>query len=338
MIDGILNNIIRECRRGIPFFDYYIKEVFVVIHKIKTYLVTGFLDAGKTTYIQSFITRDFFHKKENGKTLILAFESGETEYDTDLLKDYGVNVAYWNGEDLPAFIRDSVEKYKPDRVFAEVNVMTAGMVDLLKDMLDIKSTTMLIDATTLEIYYRNIPQIMSDMIKISDPVIINRAVNKEKLQPYGSSFRLLNTKAGFLWESPMGYHEKVFGNALPYDRNQPHLQIGEKDYPLWYLDCLEFPGDYKGKVTEAVMQIKQEKGADYKGGRDVMTCCVNDIQFLGFKLKLTEGTQAPQDNSFYQIKAKMSTEYDNIYRREMPVLEVIAMEKAPPQELISVRK
>ena len=319
-------------------FSERYKRFSYVIRKIKTNIVTGFLDAGKTTYIQSFITRDFFHKKENGKTLILAFESGETEYDTDLLKDYGVNVAYWNGEDLPAFIRDSVEKYKPDRVFAEVNVMTAGMVDLLKDMLDIKSTTMLIDATTLEIYYRNIPQIMSDMIKISDPVIINRAVNKEKLQPYGSSFRLLNPKAGFLWESPMGYHEKVFGNALPYDRNQPHLQIGEKDYPLWYLDCLEFPGDYKGKVTEAVMQIKQDTEPDHKGGRDVMTCCMNDIQFLGFKLKLPEGSREPQDNSFYQIKAKISTEYDNIYKKDIPVLEVVAMEKAPPQELISVRK
>ena len=319
-------------------FSERYKRFSYVIRKIKTYIVTGFLDAGKTTYIQYFITRDFFHKKENGKTLILAFESGETEYDTDLLKDYGVNVAYWNGEDLPAFIRDSVEKYKPDRVFAEVNVMTAGMVDLLKDMLDIKSTTMLIDATTLEIYYRNIPQIMSDMIKISDPVIINRAVNKEELQPYGSPFRLLNPQAGFLWESPLGYHEKVFGNALPYDRNQSHLQIGEKEYTHWYLDYLEFPGNYRGKEIELIMQIKQETESGFKGGRDVMTCCINDIQFLGFKLKLPERITRPTDKGFYRIKAKMGSEYDSIIKKEMPFLYVVVLEEAAPQELISIGK
>ena len=42
---------------------------------VETRLVCGFLDAGKTTYIQDCILHDYFHKY--GETLILSTEDGE---------------------------------------------------------------------------------------------------------------------------------------------------------------------------------------------------------------------------------------------------------------------
>jgi len=53
---------------------------------IDTRLVCGFLNAGKTTYIQDCIFHDFFHRY--GSVLILCFEEGERAYDLEGLQRY----------------------------------------------------------------------------------------------------------------------------------------------------------------------------------------------------------------------------------------------------------
>ena len=70
--------------------------------KIDTRLVYGFLEAGKTYFIQDCILQDYFHKY--GTTLILCFEQGEQEYDTDILLEKKTTVVYYEGEkDISCF-------------------------------------------------------------------------------------------------------------------------------------------------------------------------------------------------------------------------------------------
>lgn len=272
--------------------------------KIKAYIVSGFLGAGKTTFIKDFITGDFFHKKENGKSLVFVFEEGETEYDRDLLKQYRTDVAVWEKGDIKEFIRENIKKYSPGRVFAETNVFREGLTDILYEELDVTCNTMLIDASSLEMYYRNMTELLSGMIKKADPVMINRAETKEELSIYSTPFRLMNLQAGFLWETPGGYHEKVFGNAVPFDKTAGHIILKKEDYPAWYLDGYENPKDYHGKIIEADLQVSVN-AADgkkyYRAGRTVMTCCINDMTFSGFRF---ESGQQLEDKCFYRIKAK----------------------------------
>ena len=92
---------------------------------IDTRLVYGFLEAGKTTYIQDSVFHGFFHRR--GRTLLLCFEEGETAYDLERLADFRTEVAFWNGaRDITGFCRGALERHGPDRVFVEMNAMLPG--------------------------------------------------------------------------------------------------------------------------------------------------------------------------------------------------------------------
>ena len=64
---------------------------------IETRLVQGFMDSGKTTFIQDCILNDYFHKY--GSTLILCFEQGESEYDIAALRERRTEVAFFGDEE-----------------------------------------------------------------------------------------------------------------------------------------------------------------------------------------------------------------------------------------------
>ena len=52
--------------------------------RVPIYLVTGFLESGKTTFLDFTLQQDYF--AIDGKTLLILCEEGEEEYDMDKLK------------------------------------------------------------------------------------------------------------------------------------------------------------------------------------------------------------------------------------------------------------
>ena len=250
---------------------------------IRTTLVCGFLDAGKTSYIQDCIFHDFFHKR--GTTLILVFEEGECEYNTAALREYRTEVAvYEGGEDITAFCLAQIEKHAPDRVYVEMNAMTEGLREKLPACLKIVFTVTLADGATLDLYLRNMRQLMQNTVAASDVVQFNRVPRREMLDPYSQLFRLMNRRASYLWEAPQGYHEKAFDLFVPYDLDRPVLEIGEREYIPFVLDAAAHPAHYDGKeirLTAQTAYTEQADGADVFLGRTVMTCCLADLQFLG---------------------------------------------------------
>ena len=252
--------------------------------RIKTYLVHGFLDAGKTTYIQEQVFGGFFHKR--GTTLILVFEEGEEEYDIEKLNEYRTEVLVYDGTgDISSFCTEALECFRPDRVYVEMNVMTEDLRDRLPPVLDVVFSVSLIDGNTLPLYFSNMRQLFQNMIQDSHMAIFNRCREKGSLAPYAVPFRIMNRNCDFLWQSEMGYSEKAFGRMLPYDSDAPLLHISEEDYPVFHLDAHENPRNYAGKTVVFDAQIKTvsdpAEGTLYLG-RSVMTCCLLDIQFLGF--------------------------------------------------------
>ena len=52
--------------------------------KVPIYLMTGFLESGKTSFLSFTIQQDYFHT--DGKTLLILCEEGEEEYDPAILE------------------------------------------------------------------------------------------------------------------------------------------------------------------------------------------------------------------------------------------------------------
>ena len=272
--------------------------------RVKAYIVNGFLDAGKTRYIQECVFGGFFHKR--GSTLILAFEEGETEYDEEKLRGFRTEVAYCGEEDAASFCTAALERFRPDRVYVEMNAMREGLRESLPEELQVVFTVTLLDGTTLPLYYNNMRQLVQNMIAASDMAIFRRCPDKAALSPYAVPFRLMNRRCDFLWQSEMGYSEKAFGRQLPYDIAASRLEIREEDYPVWHLDSHENPAAYEGKTVTFDAQVRSRddlpEGCRFLG-RSVMTCCIRDIQFLGFVCECPE-SDALREGSWVRVTAE----------------------------------
>ena len=179
-----------------------------------TRLVYGFLDAGKTTYIRENIMNDVFRKY--GFTLVICFEQGEEEFDAEALKEKNAAAVYYEGGDVCAFCLDALEKYRPDRVYVEMNAMTEGLRDALPEQLGKTFAITLIDWKSMPTYYANFTQKLKQMVADSQQVTFRGCPSSELLAPYSQVFRLMNPKASYLRQDPMGYHEKAFEMFLPY--------------------------------------------------------------------------------------------------------------------------
>lgn len=255
---------------------------------IDTRLVCGFLNAGKTTYIQDCIFNDYFHKY--GSVLILSFEEGEQPYDLEALRKYRATVAvYEGGESVFDFCAHAIADYQPDRVYVEMNAMMPELRQQLPETLDITFVTLWMEWETLGLYIANWRQMIARMVSEAQQVTFRGCPSKEPLAPYANAFRLMNCKAIYLRQDPMGYHEKAFDLFLPYSLDSDSIEIAEPDYLAFFLDAADHPEHYDGKRLRFTDPVElRHDGSDRaaKVGRVVMTCCMADLQFMG--LSLTE--------------------------------------------------
>ena len=292
---------------------------------IETRLVYGFLDAGKTTYIQDCILHDYFHKY--GTTLILAFESGEAAYDEAALRAYRTHVAYFEGsEDIAAFCLRSIEAYAPERVYVEMNSMTEGLRAQLPPVLRIASAAALIDFATLRLYLDNLRAQLGEMVRASQTVTFRNCASKEQLAPYAQAFRLMNRRAAYLRQDAMGYHERAFDRFVPYDLTADAVTIGEAEYLAFFLDACEHPGHYDGKTLRFTLPLELRGGV---AGRTVMTCCMADIQFMGFPLP--NGGNA---GGWFRLNADGAVAADAYGQKRLTLRAAALTPSVPPERLI----
>ena len=85
------------------------------------YIVTGFLESGKTKFMREMLTDEGFSEGE--RTLLLVCEEGEEEYEPELLKK--CNTVMVNLESPEDMAGDKLiqldKKYRPERVLIEYN-------------------------------------------------------------------------------------------------------------------------------------------------------------------------------------------------------------------------
>ena len=90
--------------------------------QIPVYVFTGFLDSGKTKFIQETLEDTRFNAGE--RTLLLVFEEGEEEYDISAYPHQNVYLEVLDQQKVTTKeLRALAKKHKAQRVVAEMNGM-----------------------------------------------------------------------------------------------------------------------------------------------------------------------------------------------------------------------
>lgn len=257
---------------------------------IDTRIVYGFKGAGKTHYISDCIRNDYFHK--SGTTLILCLEQGEEKYDPKALLEKKAYVAYFDGrQEIGDFCVEQIQKYRPDRIYVEMNTKLKSAREKFPDIMQVTSVVTWIDWETLDKYFVIFRQTFGQMVSESQQVVFRGCPSKELLAPYSQEFRLINHRASYLREDPMGYHEKAFDLFVPYSLEAETIAISVKEYLVFWLDAMDHPEHYEGKrlcFTDPLELRQITEDSPWSAGRVVMTCCMADLQFMSFELLDTD--------------------------------------------------
>lgn len=276
------------------------------------FLIKGFLDSGKTRFVRDAVIGDGFAQR--GDTLLLVLEEGEEEYDKDYLKENYTSM--YTFESIEEFtlerIESIVDEVKPDRIIIEMNSMwDYKNIEYPKSFVFVQSITF-IDATTFKIYFNNMRQKFVDMIKDSDAIFFNRVSDLEEMATYQKSLKMINQNAEYVYQKLNGEIVTRLESDLPYDLKQDVLRFNDDDFGVWYIDAIDNPDRYDGKYVEYNGQIMNDKSFP-KGvivvGREAMTCCADDIQFIG-PYVVAKGVEL-DDYTWVRIKAKINYEVDN---------------------------
>ena len=258
---------------------------------IDTRIVYGLKGAGKTSYISDCIANDFFYK--DGTTLILCFEQGKEKYDEEALLKKRTYVAICGDPRRTGeFCTEQIRKYKPDRIYVEMNAKFLPEEEQFPASMNITSAVTWIEWTTLDQYMNVYRQWFGRMIAKSQQVIFRGCPSRELLAPYSQQFRLMNHRASYLRQDPMGYHERAFDLFVPFSLEEAKITISEKNYLIFWLDAADHPEHYEGKMLcfDDPLELRQStEDGPWSAGRVVMTCCMADLQFLSFELSANDG-------------------------------------------------
>ncbi|MCI9136094.1 MAG: GTPase [Lachnospiraceae bacterium] len=309
--------------------------------EIPVYLFSGFMDSGKSSLIkETLIEGDF---SENGRTLLILCEDGEIEFEEQELQEADAKLVLIEEEE--DFTSEKLGElslaYQPDQVFIEYNgtwQMAAFLeMELPKNWVLVQSLAT-VDATTFEMYLTNMRAMIMEQLFAADVVIINRCNDDTPKGKFRRSIKALNRKAQIAYEREDGTIDENDMEELPYDLSQDVIEITDMDYGIWYMDALDNPKKYEGKKVKFLALVyrpeKLKKGV-FIPGRFAMTCCVDDITFVGFKCKFDKAAEIPH-KSWITITAEMRNEFALEYKGKGPVLYALEVEPAekPEDELI----
>lgn len=143
-----------------------------------------------------------------------------------------------------------------------------------------------------------------------------------------------------IFEDSNGEIDEIFEEDLPYDLSQDPIVLDNQGYGIWYLDSMDHLERYVGKnIQFLAMVLKPEEYPDgyFVPGRMAMTCCAEDMAFLGYACEYA-GTKDLKQKEWVKVTAKVAKEYFADYKGEGPVLHAISVEKAkaPKDPVISL--
>lgn len=303
------------------------------------YVINGFLESGKTEFITYTLAQPYFQIK--GRTLLILCEEGENEYDAQLLKMSRTDMELIEDEAdfLPAKLIELEKKHKPERIVIEYNGMWNYKGMKLPWHWKIEQQITIIDASTFPMYFTNMKSLLAEQIRASELIIFNRCDDVEDLSSYKRNIKAINQKAEIVFEDANGEINEIMEEDLPYDLKTDVIELNNDSYGIWYLDSLDHLERYEGKkvkFTAMVLKPQNFPKGYFVPGRMAMTCCADDMAFLGFACEYDQADSLT-DQQWVKVTATVSKEYFADYQGEGPVLHAVGVEKtkAPKETVIS---
>ena len=302
------------------------------MQQIPVYVFTGFLDSGKTKFIQETLEDPRFNAGE--RTLLLVFEEGEEEYDFSTYPHKNVflevlDQATVTTKELAALAK----KHKVERVVAELNGMqqVGELYMRLPEDWAVTQEVMFADATTFIGYNANMRNLCMDKMVGAQMIVFNRLEKGQDIMPFHKIARAANRKVDILYDYTDGTSQyDDIEDPLPFDINAPVIQVKDEDFALWYRDVTEEPEKYHGKSVRfkaQVAMLRRDKNGMFAPGRFVMTCCVDDIQFCGIPCRYDKAATL-ESRSWVMVTAKINAEKHRLYKGDIgPVLTAISVEQ-----------
>lgn len=315
--------------------------------EMMVYVIIGFLEAGKTSLIRDLLVDELMD--DHSKTLILACEEGEEEYSDSFLEkthavcEYIEDELSFNGKVVEKFLK----KHRPDRIIIEYNGMwpAVHISEMYQNLQEICfdrdvyiQTIDVVNDETFSLYSKNMPSMMVDQYRISEMVIVNRCtVENTNKNAIRGSIKAVNPRAQIVYESEDdAFYEMK--DEMPFDVNADVIDVTDDDFGLWYVDMIENQSVYDGKTMKLKGMVQKPKGLEQGYavfGRQAMTCCADDIQFLGFLCKADDWS-GYNNRDYVNITARLEFKFRKEYGEEGPVFYAESVEKAdrPKEEMV----
>ncbi len=301
---------------------------------IPVYALTGFLESGKTLFIQQTLEDARFNSGE--RTLLLVCEEGEEEYDSST---YPHKCIYCVSIDQNAItteeLADLQKKYHAKRVVVELNGMqqTADFYNKMPTDWQIAQEVMFADSRSILSYTANMRQLVVDKLAGAELVVFNRLEKGADVMPLHKLARAVNRRIDIVYDFTDGSTTfDEIEDPLPFDLSADLIEIQDDDYALWYRDMTEEPKKYVGKTIRfkaQVAKLRKDKDGMFAPGRFIMTCCEADIQFMGLPCKYPNAA-ALKAREWVMVTGTFSVKFHPLYRGTGPVLTAISISPAEP--------
>ena len=263
------------------------------------------------------------------------------EYDAKLLKKSRTDMVLIEEEEDFSIsnLMELEKKYKPERVIIEYNGMWNYKEMKLPIHWKIEQQITTIDASTFTMYYTNMKSMLAEMVRKSEMIIFNRCDGIEDLSNFKRNMKAVNPQADIIFEDANGEINEILEEDLPFDVNAPVIELDNMGFGIWYIDMMENIDRYIGKTVEFTAMVyvpdKFPKGY-FVPGRMAMTCCADDMAFLGYACKY-DGVASLKQKEWVRVQAKIQLEKFAGYKGQGPVLHAVSVTKTekPKEEVIN---
>lgn len=310
------------------------------MREIPVYLFLGFLESGKTKFIQDTLCDIRFNNGE--KTLLVICEEGVEEYDPTLFSGSNVTLrVIEDEEELTAKNLSAMQKEcSAERIIIEYNGMWQAdtLLSNLPRGFSVVQCMMFADASTFINYNANMRNQTVDKLRLCELVVFNRMADSIDKMELHKIVRGVSRRADIAYEYTDGHVEyDDIEDPLPFDIDAPVIRIEDTDYALWYRDLIEETDKYNGKTVKfrgICAYDSRMPDNTFVAGRHVMTCCIDDVEYSPI-VCICKNKHTLKSRDWAMITGTVKVEYCKFYKGKGPVIHIdeIAMTSAPAQEL-----
>ncbi len=307
---------------------------------IPVYLFLGFLEAGKTVFIQNTLDDKNFTAGDN--ILLLTCEEGVEEYDLSGIKRSKITLRTL--DDISELNTDNLtklaEESKADCIVLEYNGMWSinDLYSAMPDNWALYQSIFIADANTILAYNISYRGMVAEKLANSNVVIFNRLKSDAEREELHKLVRGVSRGTTIYYEKEGGSIEMdQIEDPLPFDIEADIINVEDRDFAIWFSDIMEDTKKYNGKTVSMKMLVTRQpnfpKGV-FAVGRYMMTCCAADIQFVWIAANYKSDFK-PQKKHWAVVTAKISVGHDKYRNIDYPMMDIISLEdtSAPAEEV-----